>query len=58
MFFELAGAGLLEPVVREKIHRQAKGELLPGHRKLRPDLSTWEKVRNFIAMVRIAVTGK
>ena len=58
MFFELAGAGLLEPVVKEKIHRQAKGELLPGHRKLRPDLTTWEKLRNFVAMVKIAITGK
>ncbi|MBA54920.1 MAG: hypothetical protein CMK89_10750 [Pseudomonadales bacterium] len=58
LFFELAGAGLLEPVVKEKIHRQAKGELLPGHRKLRPDLSSWEKVRNFLAMVKIAITGK
>ncbi|MEE2733428.1 MAG: nuclear transport factor 2 family protein [Pseudomonadota bacterium] len=58
LFFELAGAGLLEPVVKEKIHRQAKGELLPGHRKLRPDLSRWEKFRNFIALVKIAITGK
>ncbi|RLT93066.1 hypothetical protein [Ketobacter sp.] len=58
LFFELAGAGLLEPVVKEKIHRQARGELLPGHRKLRPDLSRWETFRNFIAMVKIAITGK
>lgn len=58
MFFELAGAGLLEPVVKEKIHRQAQGELLPGHRKLRPDLSRWQKFRNFSAMVRIAMTGR
>ena len=58
MFFELAGAGLLEPVVKEKIHRQAKGDLLPGHRKLRADLSSWEKFRNFVAMVRIAMTGR
>ena len=54
----LAGAGLLEPVVKEKIHRQAQGELLPGHRKLRPDLSRWQKFRNFSAMVRIAMTGR
>lgn len=58
MFFELAGAGLLEPVVKQKIHAQASGKLLPGHRKLRPDLSTREKARNFLAMVRIAMTGK
>ena len=57
MFFELAGAGLLEPVVKEKIHLQAKGKLLPGHRKLRPDLTTGAKTKNFFAMVKIALTG-
>ena len=31
VFFELAGAGHLNPVVREKIHLQAKGKMLPGH---------------------------
>lgn len=57
LFFELAGAGLLEPVVKQKIHRQAKGVLLPGHRKLRPEPSNWEKAKNTIAMIKIAVTG-
>lgn len=57
LFFELAGAGLLEPVVKEKIHRQARGALLPGHRKLRPEPSAWEKTRNTLAMIKIAVTG-
>lgn len=58
IFFELAGANLLEPVVKEKIHRQAKGDLLPGHRKLRGEPSQWEKIKNFTAMVKIAMTGK
>ena len=58
LFFELAGAGCLPPIVKEKIHAQATGKLLPGHRKLRPEPRTGEKVRNFLAMTRIALTGK
>lgn len=57
-FFQLAGAGVLNPVVKEKIHRQAKGGLLPGHRKIRPELSRREKLRNAVAIVRIALSGK
>lgn len=57
-FFQLAGAGVLNPTVKEKIHRQARGGLLPGHRKIRPDLSAMEKLRNAAAMVRIALTGR
>ncbi|MCG8669148.1 MAG: hypothetical protein MI867_07010 [Pseudomonadales bacterium] len=57
IFFELAGAGLLEPVVKEKIHRQARGALLPGHRKLRPEPKSWQKAKNMMAMVKIAMTG-
>lgn len=58
MFFELAGAGLLEPVVKEKIHQQAKGTLLPGHRRLRAEPSRWEKTKNTMALVKIAMTGR
>lgn len=57
-FFQLAGAGHLTPVVKQKIHRQARGALLPGHRKLRPEPSRGEKLRNTMAMVRIALTGR
>ena len=57
-FFQLAGAGVLNPVVKEKIHRQAKGILLPGHRKIRTDLTKMEKARNALAIVKIALTGK
>jgi hypothetical protein len=45
-------------VVKEKIHIQAKGKLMPGHRRIRPELSKGEKLRNFLAMVKIAMTGK
>jgi hypothetical protein len=57
-FFQLAGLGVLSSVVKEKIHRQAKGELLPGHRKLRPEPSRLQKMKNALAIVKIAVTGK
>ena len=57
-FFQLAGAGALEPIVKEKIHRQAKGILLPGHRKLREEPSRYEKIRNSLALVKIALTGR
>jgi hypothetical protein len=57
LFFELAGAGKLNPVVREKIHTQARGVLLPGHERIRPQLGRIEKLRNTLAMVRIALFG-
>ena len=58
LFFELAGAGVLEPVVKEKIHKQAKGELLPGHFKLHEEPSRLQKLRNTAALVKIALTGR
>ncbi|PWR22205.1 hypothetical protein [Zavarzinia compransoris] len=57
-FFQLAGAGVLSPVVKEKIHLQAKGKLLPGHRRLHPELSTFQKVRNTMAIAKIALLGR
>ena len=57
-FFELAGAGLLNPTIKQKIHRQARGELLPGHQRLRPGASRWQKTRNALSMVSIALTGR
>ena len=37
LLFELAGAGLFEPTVKQKIHKQAHGILLPGVEHLRPE---------------------
>ncbi len=56
-FFELAGAGFLSSVVKEKIHRQAKG-LLPGHIRIRPNPSIVQKMRNTFALAKIALTGR
>ncbi len=58
LFFELAGAGVLEPVVKEKIHKQAKGVLLPGHYKLHEEPGRLQKIRNTAALVKIALTGR
>lgn len=58
LFFELAGMNALSAPVKEKIRRQARGELLQGHRKLREPLSTGRKLRNFLAMARIGMTGR
>lgn len=57
LFFELAGANLLSPVVKKKIQTHARNKLLPGHRYLRPEPSLAEKTRNFVALVKIALTG-
>lgn len=56
-FFELAGAGKLNPVVKRKIHEKAK-KLLPGHVRLRPEPTPAQKIRNFTAMVKIALLGR
>ena len=57
-FFELAGAGLLNDTIKQKIHRQVRGELLPGHQRIRPKLSSWQKTRNLMSMMSIALVGR
>ncbi|MDH3200427.1 MAG: hypothetical protein OEM15_05985 [Myxococcales bacterium] len=57
IFFELAGAGHLNSTIKEKIHRQARGEMLPGHERLRKEPGRLEKLKNFQALVRIALFG-
>ena len=55
IFFEMAGAGLLNDIIKNKISRQARGELLPGHYPIGPKLSKWEKVKNLLAMIKIVL---
>ena len=57
-FFQVAGAGALSPIMKKKIQTQARGGLLPGHRRIRPELTPMEKLRNTVAMVKIALTGR
>ncbi len=58
MFFEMAGDGHLNDIVKKKIQRQARGELLPGHYPIghKPNLA--RKVKNLLAMIKIALLGK
>ncbi len=58
LFFELAAAGKLDPAVKEKIGKLAKGHPLPGHEKLRPEASLLHKLKGFLVMVRIAIFNK
>lgn len=58
LFFEMAGNNALSPTIKKKIQVHARNKLLPGHRYLRPEPATGDKVRNFLAMARIAMTGK
>lgn len=55
--FELAGAGLLDVDARKKIHNHARGIQAPGLEPLLPDPGIWTKVKNFCAMIRIALIG-
>jgi len=55
LLFEMAGAGRLNGVVRQKISEQTRGKLLPGTHRLRPEPSLCAKVRNFLAMALIAL---
>ncbi|MFI3223057.1 MAG: nuclear transport factor 2 family protein, partial [Methylococcaceae bacterium] len=55
LFFELAADGKLDPAVKTKIGKLAKGQLLPGHEHLRKPPSLLKKLKGFFAMVSIAI---
>jgi hypothetical protein len=57
LFFEMAGQNALSPTVKKKSQTHARNNLLPGHRYIRPEPGTTEKLRNFMARVKIAMTG-
>lgn len=57
LFFEMAGEGVIEHVVRQKIHEQAQGALLPGIGRLRNESSMCTKISNIFAMIKIALVG-
>jgi len=58
LFFELAAAGKLDPAVKEKIGKLAKGHPLPGHEKIRQEPSFLTKFMGFVVMIRIALFNK
>lgn len=58
LFFELAADGKLDPAVKRKIGKLAKGQLLPGHERLRKPAGLWKKLKGLLAMVRIALFNR
>lgn len=59
VMFHMAGEGYLEPIVKQKIHEQAKGKMLPGVRSLpsnRPN-SICTRLNDVIAMMKIVLFG-
>ena len=57
VMFRLAGENKLEAVVKEKIHDQARGKLLPGIERIGPQQSMCTRLNNFMAMVRVSAFG-
>ena len=57
LVFELAGAGTLHPDARQKMKHQARGQIMPGVRNIRPEPSIGTKIKNFFAMIRIVLFG-
>lgn len=57
LLLEMAGARQLNGAIRQKIADQARGKLLPGTHRLRPEPGVCAKIKNFVAMTRIAFFG-
>jgi hypothetical protein len=58
LFFELAADGKLDPAVKRKIGKLARGQLLPGHELLRKKPGLWKKIKGFLVMLRIVLCDK
>jgi hypothetical protein len=58
LFFELAADGKLDPAVKRKIGKLAKGQLLPGHERLRKPSGLLKKMKGLLVMLRIALCNK
>jgi len=58
LLFELAADDKLDSAVKKKISRLAKGQLLPGHERLREKPGLIKKLKGWLAMVRIALFGR
>ena len=55
LFFELAADGKLDITVKQKIGKLARGQLLPGHERLREQPGLVKKLKGFVAMIGIAL---
>ncbi len=58
LLIELAAIDALEPAFKKNIQKLAKGQLLPGNRKIRPEASLLTKAKGIAAMLKIALTGR
>ena len=58
LLFELAADGKLDPAVKKKISRLAKGQSLPGHERIRENPGLIKKARGLFAMLKIVLFGK
>jgi hypothetical protein len=58
LLFELAADGKLDPAVKKKISRLAKGQPLPGHKRIRENPGLLKKVKGLLSMIKIVLLGK
>ncbi len=58
LFMELAAEDKLEPAVKKKISKLARGGQIEGHVQIRTERSLWNKLKGVFAMVRIVLLGR
>ena len=58
LFQLLAADGNLDPAIKKKVQKVARGEPLPGHFKRPNRLSMTDKIRGNLALARIALLGR
>lgn len=57
LFMELAADGKLEPPVKQRLGKLARGQKLPGVYPINPDIGFAKKLKGVLAMLRIVVFG-
>ena len=58
LFMELAADGKLEPPVKKKLSRLARGLSLPGVYPIHKDPGLLKSVKSYLAMIRIVLLGR
>jgi hypothetical protein len=57
MFMELAADGQLDPAVKQRLSKLAKGQALPGVYPINPPRGLASRLKGTLAMARIVLTG-
>jgi hypothetical protein len=57
LFLELAADGKLEPPVKQRLGKLARGQKLPGVYPINPEAGLWKKLKGLLAMIRIVLFG-